>query len=121
MIGAFFLGEGFQGAHGLPHFGGLHPHGQRGVVQALAVAEELEPALLLGFDPLGGECVQREKGDPAMVEERASAVVAPAVFAQEPDGIDGAQRAVALAALQLLAVEVGPGTVRPLYFLWYGG
>jgi hypothetical protein len=57
----------------------LHPLRQRGVVQALAVPEELEPALLLGFDPLGGEFVQLQQIDPAVVEERASAVVAQAI------------------------------------------
>ena len=58
VIGAFFVGEGFQGRHGLPHFRGLHPVGKVIGVQVFAVFKELEPSLFFGFDVLGGEFVQ---------------------------------------------------------------
>ena len=121
MVGALFVGKGFQRAHGLPHFVGLHPVGQVGCVQPLAVLEKFQPALLFGFDSLGGELVQLQQPDPAVIEEAAACVVAQLVdvgvgrvgpqqvLGQQPDGVGGAQCAIVLAAAQLRAVQVGPG------------
>ena len=45
-------------------------------IQVFAVFEELEPPLFLCFDLLGGEFVQLEEIDAAMVEQAAVALVA---------------------------------------------
>ena len=63
----------------MPHFDRLHPVGQVVGVQALAVLEELEPALLFGGDLAGGEFVQLEEADPAVFEPGPAAFVAQAV------------------------------------------
>ena len=95
--------------------------GQGGRVESLAVFEEFEPALLFGLDRIGVELVQLQQPDAAVVEQAATLGVAQAeavgivgavaqqVFAQQPDGIGGLEGAVILAAVQLGAVEVGPG------------
>ena len=76
VVGVFFLGEGLQGTHGLPHFDGLHPLGQSVGVQAFPFFEEFEPALLFAGDRLGGEFAQLEEGDAAVVEQAAAPLVA---------------------------------------------
>ena len=110
IVGAFFLGKGLQGIHGLPHFRGLHPRGEPVGIQVLALFEELEPALLLGRDLFVGELVQFQEVDPAVVEQTLAALIAQAitmsvigvarqeVFAQDPDGVGGFELAVVLAA-----------------------
>jgi hypothetical protein len=122
VIGAVFVGEGFQGAHGLPHFVGVHPGRQGAGVESFAFGEELQPAFLFGVDGVGVEFVQFQQPDAAVVEQQASGAVAQAkvvdalgallgqqVFAQQPDGVGGFEGAVVFAAVELGAVEVGPG------------
>jgi hypothetical protein len=73
-------------------------------------------------DGVGVEFVQFQQPDAAVVEQQASERVAQAevvgefgallgqqVFAQEPDGVGGFEGAVVFAAVELAAVEVGPG------------
>ena len=60
----------------MPHFRSLHPVGKVIGVQVFAVFKELEPPLFLCFDLLGGEFVQLEEIDAAMVEQAAVALVA---------------------------------------------
>jgi len=64
----------------LPHFRGLHPHGEPVDVQVLALLEELEPALLLGRDLFVGELVQFQEINPAVVEQTLAALVAQAAL-----------------------------------------
>ena len=121
VVGALFFGKGIQGVHGLPHFVGLHPRRQLGLIQPLALGEEFQPALLLGFDPFGDKLVQFEQPDAAVLQQYPAVLVAQAVavgvcgivvqqiLGQQPDGIGGTQRSVVLPAAQLRAVKVGPG------------
>ena len=76
VIGTFFVGERLQDSHSLPHFWSLHPVGKVIGIQVFAVFKELEPSLFLCFDVLGGEFVQLEEVDAAMVEQAAVALVA---------------------------------------------
>ena len=79
IIGTLFLREALQGAHGLSHLRRLHPVGKAVGVQAFAVFEELQPPLFFGFDRAGGEFVQLEQADAAMLQQGAAALVAQAV------------------------------------------
>jgi len=54
----------------LPHLIGLHPVWEVVGVQALAVLEELQPPLFLGFDRAGGEFAQLEQADAATLQRR---------------------------------------------------
>ena len=120
MVGVFFLGECLQCVHGSPHLLGLHPRGQCVLIQTLRLVKELQPALLLGFDRVGGEFAQFQQPDTAMIQKDASVLVAQPEYVgivriirqqgltQQSDRIGGAQLAVALALLDQRAVEIGP-------------
>jgi hypothetical protein len=114
VIGALFLGEGVQGAHGLPHLGGVHPGRQVVGVELGAVFEEFDPAILLGLHRLGGEFGDLQQPDAAVLAKHAAGGVAQADvvgvvgvigeqdLAQQPDGVGRSQLAVVLALLSWL-------------------
>jgi hypothetical protein len=94
VIGAVFVGEGFQGAHGLLHLVGVHPGRQGAGVESFAFGEEFQPAILLGLDGVGVEFVQLQQPDAAVVEQQASGAVAQTEVVDELGALLGPSRAL---------------------------
>ena len=120
MIGALLVGKHFQGVHGLVHLLGLHPLGQALVIEPFTLGEEFQPALLFGLDDFNRTFTQFQQPDAAMVDQALSLFIPQPEpvdrfldlgsqrLAEQPDGVGRVKLIVALAVLQLGAVQIGP-------------
>jgi len=76
VVGPLFLGELFQGPHGLSHLLGLHPLGQPALIEPLALVEKFQPPLLFGLDFAGTELGQFQEADLSVLHQFPPGLVA---------------------------------------------